>query len=100
MVIIPNKTEQIEVKIPNNLQKSSGQKTLTLKNTTTKKTYSITFTDEGTSSYFYIFDYTFTNIPYGEYEYSIEGNKGLLRVSKSMEKDSYDLGITFKSYEA
>ena len=47
MVIIDNISEQISVKLPNNLVKSSGK--IYLKNTETKKEYIKEFEDESTS---------------------------------------------------
>lgn len=97
MVIIDNISEQISVKLPNNLVKSSGK--IYLKNTETKKEYIKEFEDESTSDLWYVWTYTFSDIPVGEYEYVIDGNKGLLRIGKDMEKKVYDEEISFKSYE-
>lgn len=97
MVIIDNISEQISVKLPNNLVKSSGK--IYLKNTETKKEYIKDFVDESTSDLYYVWTYTFSDIPIGEYEYVIDGNKGLLRIGDVMDKKVYDEEITFKSYE-
>ena len=97
MIIIDNISEQISVKLPNNLVKSSGK--IYLKNTETKKEYIKEFEDESTSDLYYVWTYTFSDIPIGEYEYVIDGNKGLLRIGKEMEKKVYDEEISFKSYE-
>lgn len=97
MVIVDNISEQVTVKLPNNLIKSSNE--VILKNTETKKTYTISFEDTDESDLFYIFAHQFTDLPVGEYEYEIDGNKGLLRVGKVMDKKVYDENITFKSYE-
>lgn len=97
MVIIDNISEQISVKLPNNLVKSSGK--IYLKNTETKKEYIKEFVDESTSDLYYVWTYTFSDIPIGEYEYVIDGNKGLLRIGDVMDKKVYDEEITFKSYE-
>lgn len=97
MVIIDNISEEVQVKLPNNLIKRTGK--VYLKNTETKKDYIITFEDTGDSDLFYIFDHQFTDIPVGEYEYVIDGNRGLLRVGKDMVKKIYDEEISFKSYE-
>lgn len=97
MVIIDNISEQISVKIPNNLVKSSGK--IYLKNTETKNEYIKEFDDESTSDLYYVWTYTFSDIPIGEYEYVIDGNKGLLRIGDVMDKKVYDEEITFKSYE-
>lgn len=99
MIIINTKTEVISVKIPNNynIQKTGlNPKTLFLRNTTSKKEYTINFTDTSTSNQWYIFDHIFTSIPYGEYEYNVEDNKGILRITKGMNKETYDNQITFK----
>lgn len=97
MVIIDNISEQISVKLPNNLVKSSGK--IYLKNTETKKEYIKEFEDGSTSDLYYVWTYTFSDIPIGEYEYVIDGNKGLLRIGDVMDKKVYDEEITFKSYE-
>lgn len=97
MIIIDNISEQIRVKLPNNLVKSSGK--IYLKNTETKKEYIKEFEDESTSDLYYVWTYTFSDIPIGEYEYVIDGNKGLLMIGKEMEKKVYDEEISFKSYE-
>ena len=98
MVIINNISEQITVKLPNNLVKSS-KPVLHLKNTETKKEYIKEFEDESTSDLYYVWTYTFSDIPIGEYEYEIDGNRGLLRIGEVMNKKVYDKEITFKSYE-
>lgn len=97
MVIIDNISEQISVKLPNNLVKSSGK--IYLKNTETKKEYIKEFSDESTSDLYYVWVHTFSDMPVGEYEYVIDGNKGLLRIGDVMDKKVYDEEITFKSYE-
>lgn len=96
MIIIDNISEQITVKLPNNLVKSSGK--IYLKNTETKKEYIKEFEDESTSDLYYVWTYTFSDIPIGEYEYEIDGNRGLLRIGEVMNKKVYDNNITFKSY--
>lgn len=98
MVIIDNISEQITVKLPNNLIKSS-KPILHLKNTETKKEYIKEFEDESTSDLYYVWTYTFSDIPIGEYEYDIDGNRGILRIGEVMNKKIYDKEITFKSYE-
>ena len=98
MVIINNISEQITVKLPNNLVKSS-KPILHLKNTETKKEYIKEFEDESTSDLYYVWTYTFSDIPIGEYEYEIDGNRGILRIGKEIDKKVYDKEITFKSYE-
>ena len=97
MIIIDNLSEQISVKLPNNLVKSSGK--IYLKNTETKKEYIKEFEDESTSDLYYVWTYTFSDIPIGEYEYEIDGNRGILRIGKEIGKKVYDKEITFKSYE-
>ena len=97
MVIIDNISEEVQVKLPNNLVKSSGK--IYLKNTETKKEYIKEFSDESTSDLYYVWVHTFSDIPVGEYEYVIDGNKGLLRIGDVMDKKVYDEEITFKSYE-
>ena len=97
MVIINNISEQITVKLPNNLVKSS-KPILHLKNTETKKEYDIEFEDESTSDLYYVWTYTFSDIPIGEYEYEIDGNRGILRIGEVMNKKVYDKEITFRSY--
>ena len=49
MIIIDNISEQISVKLPNNLVKSSGK--IYLKNTETKKEYDIEFEDKFLEDY-------------------------------------------------
>ena len=98
MVIINNISEQITVKLPNNLVKSS-KPILHLKNTETKKEYIKEFEEESTSDLYYVWTYTFSDIPIGEYEYEIDGNRGILRIGKEIDKKVYDKEITFKSYE-
>ena len=97
MIIIDNISEQITVKLPNNLVKSS-KPILHLKNTETKKEYIKEFEDESTSDLYYVWTYTFSDIPIGEYEYEIDGNRGLLRIGEVMNKKVYDKEITFRSY--
>lgn len=97
MVIIEEISGENTVKIPNNLTKKSN--ILYLHNTETKKDYSIDFQDLGTSPFFYVFDYDFSVLPLGEYEYEIDGNKGLLLLRQPMQKTVYDLNMTFRAYE-
>ena len=97
MIIIDNISGQITVKLPNNLVKSS-KPILHLKNTETKKEYDIEFEDESTSDLYYVWTYTFSDIPIGEYEYEIDGNRGILRIGKEINKKVYDKEILFKSY--
>lgn len=98
MVIINNISEQITVKLPNNLVKSS-KPILHLKNTETKKEYDIELEDTSTSDLWYVSMIDFSNLTIGEYEYEIDGNRGLLRIGEVMNKKVYDKEITFKSYE-
>ena len=97
MVIINNISGQITVKIPSNLTKSS-KPILHLKNTETKKEYDIEFEDTSTSDLWYASVVDFSGLTNGEYEYEIDGNKGLLRIGEVMNKKVYDKEITFKSY--
>ena len=97
MVIIESNLSEITVKIPNNLVKSSG--ILHLKNTETKKEYDIKLYDESTSDLWYVSVVDFSGLTIGEYEYEIDGNRGLLRIGEVMDKKVYDKEITFKSYE-
>lgn len=97
MVIIDSNLSKITVKIPNNLVKSSG--ILHLKNTETKKEYDIALEDISTSDLYYVSVVDFSNLTIGEYEYEIDGNRGLLRIGEVMNKKVYDKEITFKSYE-
>lgn len=96
MVIINNISGKITVKLPNNLVKSSS--ILHLKNTETKKEYDIELYDESTSDLWYVSMVDFSNLTIGEYEYEIDGNRGLLRIGEVMNKKVYDNNITFKSY--
>ena len=96
MIIIDNISGQITVKIPNNLVKSSS--ILHLKNTETKKEYDIEIEDTSTSDLWYVGLFDCSNIPVGEYEYEIDGNRGILRIGEVMDKKVYDKEITFKSY--
>lgn len=98
MVIIDNISEQITVKIPNNLIKS-GTNRIVMTNTETKVEYIREFTDVSGSDLWYVWNYTFSDIPAGEYEYIIDGNRGMMRIGKVMEKKVYDEEISFKSYE-
>lgn len=97
MVIIDNISEEVQVKLPNNLVKSSS--VLHLKNTETKKEYDIEFEDESTSDLWYVSAVDFSGLTVGEYEYVIDGNRGLLRIGEVMNKKVYDTEILFKSYE-
>ena len=97
MIIIDSNLSKVTVKLPNNLVKSSGK--IYLKNTETKKEYIKEFEDESTSDLYYVWTYTFSDIPIGEYEYEIDGNRGILRIGEVMNKKVYDKEITFKSYE-
>ena len=96
MIIINSNLSKITVKIPNNLVKSSG--ILHLKNTETKKEYDIELYDESTSDLYYVSVVDFSGLTIGEYEYEIDGNRGLLRIGEVMDKKVYDNNITFKSY--
>ena len=98
MVIINNISEQITVKLPNNLVKSS-RPILHLKNTETKKEYDIEIEDTSTSDLWYVSVVDFSGLTIGEYEYEIDGNRGILRIGKEIDKKVYDKEITFKSYE-
>ena len=97
MVIINNISEQISVKLPNNLVKSS-KPILHLKNTETKKEYDIEFEDTSTSDLWYVSVVDFSGLTIGEYEYEIDGNRGILRIGEVMNKKVYDKEITFRSY--
>ena len=97
MVIIESNLSEITVKIPNNLVKSS-KPILHLKNTETKKEYDIKLEDESTSDLWYVSVVDFSGLTIGEYEYEIDGNRGLLRIGQVMNKKIYDKEITFKSY--
>ena len=97
MIIIDNISEQISVKLPNNLVKSS-KPILHLKNTETKKEYDIEIDDESNSDLYYVSVVDFSGLTVGEYEYEIDGNRGLLRIGEVMNKKVYDNNITFKSY--
>ena len=97
MVIINNISGEITVKLPNNLVKSS-KPILHLKNTETKKEYDIEFEDISTSDLWYVSMVDFSNLTIGEYEYEIDGNRGILRIGEVMNKKIYDKEITFKSY--
>ena len=97
MVIIDNISEQISVKLPNNLVKSS-KPILHLKNTETKKEYDIEFEDTSTSDLWYVSVVDFSGLTVGEYEYEIDGNRGILRIGEVMNKKVYDKEITFRSY--
>ena len=97
MIIIDNISGQITVKLPSNLTKSS-KPILHLKNTETKKEYDIELYDESTSDLYYVSVVDFSNLTIGEYEYEIDGNRGLLRIGEVMNKKVYDNNITFKSY--
>ena len=97
MIIIDNISEQISVKIPNNLVKSS-KPILHLKNTETKKEYDIEIEDTSTSDLWYVSVVDFSGLTIGEYEYEIDENRGLLRIGQVMNKKVYDNNIIFKSY--
>ena len=97
MVIINNISGQITVKLPSNLTKSS-KPILHLKNTETKKEYDIKFEDTSTSDLWYVSVVDFSGLTIGEYEYEIDGNRGILRIVEVMNKKIYDKEITFKSY--
>lgn len=97
MIIIDSNLSEITVKFPSNLTKSS-KPILHLKNTETKKEYDIELDDESTSDLYYVSMIDFSNLTIGEYEYEIDGNRGLLRIGEVMNKKVYDNNITFKSY--
>ena len=97
MVIINNISEKVTVKLPNNLVKSS-KPILHLKNTETKKEYDIEFEDTSTSDLWYVSVVDFSGLTVGEYEYEIDGNRGILRIGEVMNKKVYDKEITFRSY--
>ena len=97
MIIIDSNLSEITVKIPNNLTKSS-KPILHLKNTETKKEYDIELEDTSASELWYVGLFDCSNIPSGEYEYEIDGNRGILRIGEVMNKKVYDKEITFRSY--
>ena len=97
MIIIDSNLSKVTVKIPNNLVKSS-KPILHLKNTETKKEYDIEIEDTSTSVLWYVSVVDFSGLTIGEYEYEIDGNRGLLRIGEVMNKKVYDKEITFKSY--
>ena len=97
MIIIDSNLFEVTVKLPNNLVKSS-KPILHLKNTETKKEYDIELEDESTSDLWYVSVVDFSGLTIGEYEYEIDGNRGLLRIGEVMNKKIYDNNITFKSY--
>ena len=97
MIVIDSNLSEITVKFPSNLTKSS-KPILHLKNTETKKEYDIELYDESTSDLWYVSVVDFSNLTIGEYEYEIDGNRGLLRIGQVMNKKIYDKEITFKSY--
>ena len=98
MIIIDSNLFEVTVKFPSNLTKSS-KPILHLKNTETKKEYDIEFEDKSTSDLWYVSVVDFSGLTIGEYEYEIDGNRGLLRIGEVMNKKVYDKEITFKSYE-
>lgn len=97
MIIIDSNLSEVTVKIPNNLVKSSS--VLHLKNTETKKEYDIEIDDDSTSDLWYVSVVDFSGLTVGEYEYEIDGNRGILRIGEVMNKKVYDKEILFKSYE-
>ena len=97
MIIIDSNLSEVTVKFPSNLTKSS-KPILHLKNTETKKEYDIELYDESTSDLWYVSVVDFSGLTIGEYEYEIDGNRGLLRIGQVMNKKIYDKEITFKSY--
>ena len=97
MIIIDSNLSEITVKFPSNLTKSSNP-ILHLKNTETKKEYDIEIEDTSTSDLWYVGLFDCSNIPVGEYEYEIDGNRGILRIGEVMNKKVYDKEITFRSY--
>lgn len=97
MIIIDSNLSKVTVKIPNNLVKLSS--ILHLKNTETKKEYDIEFEDKSTSDLWYVSMVDLSGLTIGEYEYEIDGNRGILRIGKEIDKKVYDKEITFKSYE-
>ena len=97
MGIIYNMSGQITVKIINNMVKSN-KPILHLKNTETKKEYDIELEDTSTSDLWYVSMVDFSGLTIGEYEYEIDGNRGILRIGEVMNKKVYDKEITFRSY--
>lgn len=97
MIIIDSNLSEITVKLPSNLTKSS-KPILHLKNTETKKEYDIELEDTSTSDLWYVSVVDFSNLTIGEYEYEIDGNRGILRIGEVMNKKVYDKEITFRSY--
>lgn len=102
MVIFPDISGDVYLKIPNNLQKP-GFPFLTLKNTETKKEDTIMIADLGNSKLYYLLyfvgDVFRRRWPYGEYEYNLSGNIGILRVVKDDDTKEYNDTVEFKSYE-
>lgn len=102
MVIFPDISGSVYLKIPNNLQKP-GFPYLTLKNTETKNVWTVMVADHSNSKLYYLLYFvgdTFRQrCPYGEYEYDLSGNIGILRVVKDDDTKEYNDTVEFKSYE-
>lgn len=98
MIIINYNGEPLNVKIFNNLSKSENP-ILHMVNTGTKKEYDIEIEDTSTSKMFYSAVINFDGMDEGEFEFEIDGNKGLLRINSDIEVKTYDAGISFKQYE-
>ena len=97
MILIFNKTSQKEIIIPCNLPKPV-EPVVTLElypvSITTReydKIYSFDLTDISTSDYFYEFEVSFNDVPDGEYEYQIGGERGLIRFEPKVEKKIFSI---------
>ena len=94
--------------IPANLPKGTRSRTtIFLTNTATKETKSVEFQDmDHSNPRYYKYEVWASSSPFslipGEYEYEIEGNRGLLRVvdAQAPEKKEYYTTDTFKYYES
>ena len=100
MIIITNKSIANSIEIPCNLSKSStGSYTLTLHHTVKNKDYTFTVTDTNSGDFFYTFSITPSALPNGEYEYSVNGSTGLLRIQSGISKKTYNVDLEFKEYD-
>lgn len=86
--------------IPCNIGNSSGEKLVLLTNTETKVTYDFRWNSDSIDSNYFKFSYTSDGLglPVGEYEYVIDGNRGLLRIYNSESKKTYVNTETYKYY--
>lgn len=96
MILVQNKGE-ITLNIPKNTSNIASALTFSLYSQGTVRSFEFEVEDKGTDPNFYIITLDL-DIPYGEYEYSINGDKGLLRIGKAVAETQYNAKTNYQYY--